>query len=462
VDFIHPEDIKATKEAAGRLRDQKEISDFAHRFIAKDGSVHWLERRSVPVGDLIYGTARDITEKKAAEEELRRLNRTLIALNRANAALVRADDEQALLLEMCEIAAASGGYELAWVGLVEPSEGVVLRPVAWAGDGAGYLDTVAFEWPDKESELPAPLAIRTGRTQIMDDVEAVEMNFPRREYLHKLGVRSVISLPLKDRDEVFGILALDSSVPGAFGPDETALLEELASGLSYGISSLRRENERKQAENDRFRAEADLRVSVEQVERGLEGTVQALASALESRDAYTAGHQRRVAELAEAIAVHLGLPDDRVRGIFLAATLHDIGKIQVPAQILSKPGPLTDVEMAIIRTHPEAGYQILKNVEFPWPIATMVLQHHERLDGSGYPDGLRGQEIPLESRILAVADAVEARTSYRPYRPARDEGEMWKELTGRLSGEFDQAVVAACRAVWPELHERQKQVADSG
>jgi HD-GYP domain-containing protein (c-di-GMP phosphodiesterase class II) len=158
----------------------------------------------------------------------------------------------------------------------------------------------------------------------------------------------------------------------------------------------------------------------------------------------------------------LGLPDDRVRGIFLAATLHDIGKIQVPAQILSKPGPLTDVEMAIIRTHPEAGYQILKNVEFPWPIATMVLQHHERLDGSGYPDGLRGQEIPLESRILAVADAVEARTSYRPYRPARDEGEMWKELTGRLSGEFDQAVVAACRAVWPELHERQKQVADSG
>jgi HD-GYP domain-containing protein (c-di-GMP phosphodiesterase class II) len=120
----------------------------------------------------------------------------------------------------------------------------------------------------------------------------------------------------------------------------------------------------------------------------------------------------------------------------------------VPAEILCKPTALSDLEFAILRAHPEVGYQILKNVDFPWPIADIVLQHHERLDGSGYPAGLRGDEIMLEARILAVADVVEARTSHRPYRPARDEDELWREMTSVNAAEFDQEVVEACRAVF--------------
>jgi putative nucleotidyltransferase with HDIG domain len=185
----------------------------------------------------------------------------------------------------------------------------------------------------------------------------------------------------------------------------------------------------------------------------------ALASALESRDSYTAGHMRRVADLAQAIAKRMGMPADRVRGVFWAGTLHDIGKIQVPAEILSKPGRLSPIETAIIRTHPEAGYQILGNVDFPWPIAQMVLQHHERLDGKGYPNGLCADEIRLEARILSVADVLEAGTSRRPYRPQGDEAKIWRELSVDDAAGFDQAVVTACREVWPEVRARWAQQA---
>ena len=150
---------------------------------------------------------------------------------------------------------------------------------------------------------------------------------------------------------------------------------------------------------------------------GLAGTIQAIAAMVEMRDPYTAGHQRRVAQLAAAIAVEMGLPEEQVRGIHLAGTIHDLGKIQTPAEILSKPGKLSASEFSLIKDHPQNGYEILKDIEFPWPIAQMVWQHHEKLDGSGYPQGLQGDAILLEARIMTVADVVEAMSSHRPYRP---------------------------------------------
>jgi len=169
---------------------------------------------------------------------------------------------------------------------------------------------------------------------------------------------------------------------------------------------------------ERKKAEQELKESWNRLHRALEGTIQAISTTIEMRDPYTAGHQRRVARLAEAIALETALPETRVEGLKLAAEIHDIGKIYVPAEILSKPTKLTELEYTIIKTHPQAGYEILKNIEFPWPIATIVLQHHERMDGSGYPGGLKGDDILLEARILAVADVVEAMSSHRPYRPA--------------------------------------------
>ncbi|MFZ2418831.1 MAG: PAS domain S-box protein, partial [Smithellaceae bacterium] len=162
----------------------------------------------------------------------------------------------------------------------------------------------------------------------------------------------------------------------------------------------------------------DRKNSMDQLRKALGGTVLAIALVVESKDPYTAGHQRRVADISRAIATEMGLSPDRIEGIRMAGIIHDIGKVSVPAEILSMPRKLTDLEFSLIKTHAQSGYEILKDIEFPWPIARMVLEHHERMNGSGYPNGLTGDKLLPESRILAVADVVEAMATYRPYRAA--------------------------------------------
>jgi len=168
------------------------------------------------------------------------------------------------------------------------------------------------------------------------------------------------------------------------------------------------------------------------------------------RDPYTSGHQLRVGLLAAAIGMQMGLSDDRIHSIRFAAELHDLGKIQVPAEILVKPIKLSEIENALIRTHPQAGYDVLKDIKFPWPIAQIVLQHHERLDGSGYPQGLKGEAILLEARIIGVADVVESMASHRPYRPALGVEAGLNEIISKRGSQFDSKVVDACVAVFHE------------
>jgi PAS domain S-box-containing protein/putative nucleotidyltransferase with HDIG domain len=201
---------------------------------------------------------------------------------------------------------------------------------------------------------------------------------------------------------------------------------------------------------DRKRAQEELILSYEQVQKSLEGTINALATAVEKRDPYTAGHQRRVADLADAVATELGLSQDRIAGIRVAGLIHDVGKIYVPSEILSKPSKLSDIEMMMIRTHPEAGYDVLSAVDFPWPVAEIVLQHHERMDGSGYPRALSGEEICLDARILAVADVVEAMVSHRPYRPAQPREAALDEILRNKGILYDSAVVEATVKVLTE------------
>jgi putative nucleotidyltransferase with HDIG domain len=195
----------------------------------------------------------------------------------------------------------------------------------------------------------------------------------------------------------------------------------------------------------RRQAEQELQESWAKLQRALKGTIEAISITIEMRDPYTAGHQRRVAHLAEAIATKMNLPTTKIEGIKFAAQIHDIGKIYVPAEILSKPTKLTELEYTIIKTHPQAGYEILKNIEFPWPIADIVLQHHERLDGSGYPAGLKDGEILLEARILAVADVVEAMSSHRPYRPSFGLDKAMEEINLNSEILYDPQAVAACQ-----------------
>jgi len=197
-------------------------------------------------------------------------------------------------------------------------------------------------------------------------------------------------------------------------------------------------------------AEEELRNSVDKLRKITGATIQAMAQTVEVRDPYTAGHQKRVADLARAIATRMGLSSDRVDGIRMAGAIHDIGKISVPAEILSKPGLLTPLEFSLIKTHAQIGYDILKDIEFPWDIATMVLQHHERLDGSGYPQGITGERILLEARILIVADVVEAMASHRPYRPSLGMDKALEEIKDKKGRFYDPDVVNACLQLFTE------------
>ena len=214
--------------------------------------------------------------------------------------------------------------------------------------------------------------------------------------------------------------------------------------LSRLVPVVRWELREVEVRRERGRAEETLQQSYEKLRRVLEETAVALGSAIEKRDPYTAGHQQRVAQLACAIARGMGLSKSKIEGIRVAGILHDIGKIYIPAEILSKPGSITEIEFQMIKTHPRAGYDILRDIEFPWPVAQITLQHHERMDGSGYPSGLSGEDILLEARILGVADVVEAISSHRPYRPALGIDMALDEISQKKGTLYDLDVVNAC------------------
>ena len=199
---------------------------------------------------------------------------------------------------------------------------------------------------------------------------------------------------------------------------------------------------------ERIQAEEKLWESRENLRRALESTVRAIALMVETRDPYTAGHQRRVSDLARAIAQETGITPDGVDSIRIAGMIHDIGKISVPAEILSKPVRLTKIEINLIRIHPQAGFDILKDIEFPWAIGQIILQHHERMDGTGYPLGLRGDQVCFEARILAVADVVEAMASHRPYRPGLGLESALNEISANQGTLYDERVVEACLSVF--------------
>jgi putative nucleotidyltransferase with HDIG domain len=247
-----------------------------------------------------------------------------------------------------------------------------------------------------------------------------------RQILENNGIELLV--PLKSDGHLAAMLFLSNKITHEpYSNEERRLLQMVSADVAINI--------------DNANLYENIKRNHSELQKAMDGVIHAMSLVVGSRDPYTAGHQRRVAELARAIAKEMRLSEWQIRGIYIAGLLHDVGKISVPSEILSKPGKINATEFSIIKNHCQVGYEILQKIDFPWPVTRAILQHHERLDGSGYPEGLSGKDIVLEARILAVADVVEAMSSHRPYRPALGLSSALEEIS-RASGDSD--VVEAC------------------
>ena len=323
------------------------------------------------------------------------------------------------------------------------------------------LDLKKAEEPLRESEAKYRLAFDS----TSDGIFTVDRNFnissitPSVERQLGYKVEEVINRPIQDLNiltseslarataDVIKVLS-GEEVTGAvyefIANDGTRKIGEVTGtpiireGKILGVTAVVRDI------TGRKRAEEELRQTLESLRRAVSTTIRVMVSAVEARDSNTAGHQLRSADLARAIATEMGLPQEKIDAIRMAGSIHDIGKLSIPAEILSKPTQLTNIEFSLIKEHSQRGYEILKDVESPWPLAQIVYQHHERMDGSGYPRNLKGEEIIMEARIMAVADVVEAMASHRPHRPGLGIDVALEEIEKNRGILYDDAAVEAC------------------
>ena len=393
--------------------------------------------------EVIQCNIRDNTKRHLAEIALRAITRSLKMLSESNVALLNSSTETVLLAEYCRIAVETGGYQMAWIGLAGNGPEKDVQVVSHYGREDGYLELCEITWNDSERGCgPTGRAIRTGLVQFVESIATDPTMKPWREQALKRGYQSSIAVPFRLSNEAMACLTLYGVKSDIWSAPERKLLQEIAADLAFGIKALRT-------------AIAKIQYEI-RLQESLEQTIQVIADTGEERDSYTGGHQRRVADICTQIANELGLSADRTHGLHLAATIHDLGKIGIPAEILTKPRRLTAMEFGMIREHSTIGFNILRDVSFPWPIAQIILQHHERMDGSGYPSGLKGDALLLESRILAVADVVEAMASHRPYRAALGIDAALDAITAQRGISLDADVVDACLRIFREKEYKLK------
>jgi PAS domain S-box-containing protein/putative nucleotidyltransferase with HDIG domain len=425
--LLHPDDLNRVQRRFASLRKGRRIQNMEYRYRRKDGSYMTILNSSCPIFGLdrnvvgAFGISRDISGIKKREEELREHHDNLekLVAERTHELRLLNKRLQHELLERKQAEEATRKSKQQLEDLLATAPVVMCRAdlkgkVTYVNrkfeDITGYSksEVVGKHWPTL-GIIPIGVDVLMHRTsEKLSGRPASPMEVAVRCKDGQLKYVSGIGEVIKENGKPVGVQVIAQDI-----------------------------TQRKEAEEQADR-------STQQLLKALEDMVEALAMTVESRDPYTAGHQRRVAQIACAIAADMGLAEDQLVGIRLAGLIHDVGKVRVPSEILTNPDGLTEAEMRIVRTHPMVGHEILKNIEFPWPIAQAVLQHHERLDGSGYPSGLSKEQIITEARILAVADVVEAMASHRPYRPSLGIDEALNEIECNRGRLYDSAAVDSC------------------
>ncbi len=371
-----------------------------------------------------------------APQDLGVLTWGLNALMRSGEALAHSTSSSDLMQDICVAITQQPDYVLAWIGLAINDAKKSVDVVGLSGSASAYAQGIEVSYSELHPNGNGPIGrcIRTGKAWLISDTET-DPNFePWRMRARKHGIRSVIAVPIRKDGVVIGALGIYSSSANAFTVLEEHIFSNLAAELGFGLGA--------------FEKQEWLRAQEEKLRNALTNIIEVMSKTMDLRDPYTAGHQKNVAIIARAIASLLGWSSDKLYGLELAAMVHDIGKIAVPSEILTKPSRLSEFEEKLLQEHPENGYQLLRDIEFPWPIAQMVRQHHERIDGSGYPMGLKGDEILPEAKVLAVADTIEAMAAARPYRFALGLKAAMTEIKKQRAIQLDPQVVDAALALF--------------
>ncbi len=390
IKYVHPDDRSFLAERRQARKEGKDIaSTYQLRIIDKAELHRTLEFDTTPVPghkDLVLGIVRDITQQKLNEEKLR-------------------ESEQRF----------KGLVERASEGIVIIQDGLIRYANPYMEEICGY---------NNEEFLGEPFH----KFVATDSVEMVLDRHKRRN----LGESVITCYETVLRNKYSKKVHVDITIN-----------EFICEGKTTYLTVIHDITKHKEVEDQ-------LRTTLKKLRHAMNGTIQAISMILETRDPYTAGHQRRVSDLARSIAVDMGLSAEQIDAIRIAGILHDIGKIAVPAEILTKPTSLTPAEFELIKSHSRVAYDILKTVDFPWAIAEIVHQHHERLNGSGYPQGLKGDQILIEAKILAIADVTEAMVSDRPYRAARSLEVALNELSQCRGILFDPKAIDICIKLFKE------------
>ncbi|MGA9349194.1 MAG: HD domain-containing phosphohydrolase [Anaerolineae bacterium] len=454
--------LKAKGELVGILAVGRKLSDEAYSQDDQLTLSALANQTAVAIENArLYEEAQqEIRNRKRVEEEIKERNRELAALNAiATTMMQSALDLDEVLQRTADGVVEGLGCNTASIFLLDKEEEIFKGGAVSTKDKMLERMNAVIGFPLLQIKIPARRDFNEAMSNLLDGRPTIKHDFyelvrplwskPVAYAMQRLlDSRTFFTMPLVARGKTVG--GIVASTREELGEGETEKLMTFANQAAIAIENARLYETAQRELAERKRAQEELRQSYVNLQKALEGTVNVLVSAIEMRDPYTGGHQRRVTQLACAIAEEMGFSEEQIEGVRMAGLIHDVGKINVPAEILSKPGQLTELEFGLIKMHPQIGYDVLKAIEFPWPLAQIVLQHHERMDGSGYPQGLSGEEIMLEARILAVADVVEAMASHRPYRPSRGIDLALEEISQNRGVLYDPEVVDVCLKLFTE------------
>ena len=431
--WVHPDDREQFMKSFNQTVVNRTSWNYEGRIVTAKG-VKWFRTISTPTiaeDEIIFnGVLLDVTDRKKAEEKVKHLFLVLSAIRNINQLIIREKDRNLLSQKACDILNRVRGYNTAWIGLLKDEKSfdtVVGSPNRKVSPFCAKVLRGDHPPCIKKALTKKALFMFMDRSLDCGDCSFIKLHLCRNSLLMRITYNG----------KHFGFLVISIESDKYIDEEEKELLEEVTSDIAFGLHSIELQEKHKQAEKE-------LKQSYEKLQKTMEDTIYIIGKIAETRDPYTSGHQKKVSQLSTSIAQEMKLPRDRTEAVRIASLVHDIGKISIPAEILSKPTRLSPIEIHLIKDHPKTGYNILSSVEFPWPIAQIVLQHHERIDGSGYPDKIKADKILPEAKIIGVADVVEAMSSHRPYRPALGIDKALEEISLNKGALYDPQVVDTC------------------